>query len=700
MKLGDVVDAVRKRYWIILVLILVASLIAAVAGYVQSPVYKVEITMAAIPPTNPTTQMPDPTIGAAYIAAMPSIANASESIGVAETVQAELLKKGIDIPAEELMGKVSALPEENSNAFKLTFTDSSPTRVADIANTWGTVLALKTLPPSEGIPNELYDPGFSEVIFDGTLRITSTAVPPDTPTQPKPLLYIGLGAFLGLILGFCIVVLIEYFDPHFRSPSEVEENLEAPVVGLVPKTKARDEAELLSSLGETSPIWDAYSELRTGLMFSSEEGSMRSIAVAAAIPFGTGPSASINLAMSIAAIERSTLLIDCDMGGQAVSRLMGCSNRPGLSDSIKGGKIARDSIVKTEVRNLSILPAGTPYENSSDLLSRPLFEDILGELESYYDKVILYAPSLSSSVDASIIASKTDSNLVVIDADKCTRRMAAEALKSYERLHLKPDGVILTNVKMKRFQRKQQALKSAEKARVRTEVGMAAGIGSLQEGMVKERGKKRVEKAGAAREPKEVKAAPPVAEEPPGAPKPEPSKLGMTEEEIERMRTIVAEDFRRLGETGAPIPRQWLRALNSDKVDVRESAEIAIDAYYQAFLLKYKISEESIKNIAASIIRMMRREGEFAGMSEEEAQKHLRKMLVDAGARFSGASSGSSSNQTANIPGEQDAGGEAEAGEKQKDAGKGRRDEETGDHRDSGPPRQPHPEKDKPVDWE
>lgn len=704
MKLSDVADAVRKRYWIILVLVLVSALIAALVGYIQSPVYKVEITLAAIPPTNPTTQMPDATIGAAFIAAMPSIANASESIEVAETVHEELLKLGIDIPAEELLGKVSAIPEENSNAFKMTFTDESPTQVADIANTWGTVLARKTLPNTPDAPNPLADEDFSEIIFDGTLKITSTAIPPQTPTQPKPLLYVGLGVFLGLILGFSIVVLIEYFDPHFRSPAEVEEVLEVPVIGMIPKTKAKDDTALLSSLSEGSPTREAYSELRTGLMFSVEEGSIRSTAMAAAIPVGAGPSVSINLAMSIAAIERSTLLIDCDIRGQAVSKLMGSTKRPGLSDSIKSGKMARDSIVKTEVPNLSLLPAGTPHENTSDLLSRPLFEDILRELEGYYDKVILYAPSLSSAVDASIIASKANMNMIIIDADKCTRRMATDALNSFDRLHVKLDGAILTNVKMKRFQRKQQAMKTAEEMRVKKEAVAAVELGVVKKKSVKEAGKEPREKASKIQEEKEVKTAsltaertiPAKAEKSFVASKPEPIELGMTKQEIERMRTIVAEDFRRLGETGAPIPKQWLRALNSDKPDVRESAKIAIGAYYEAFLHKYNISEESIKNIAESIIRMMRKEGEFVGMSEEEAQKRLQKMLVDAGARFDSSSLDKSKSTSEGSS----ASHKARAEEEPEGTGKRHLGQEGSAGRSSRLSEQPQPEKDKPLDWE
>lgn len=101
-----------------------------------------------------------------------------------------------------------------------------------------------------------------------------------------------------------------------------------------------------------------------------------------------------------------------------------------------------------------------------------------------------------------------------------------------------------------------------------------------------------------------------------------------------------------MGEMGEPIPKNWLRALNSEKREVRETATAAITTYYHAFLRRYHISEESVRRITASIIRMMRREGEFAGMSEAEAQRHLQKLLIEAGAGSTAGTSGKGSEGT------------------------------------------------------
>ena len=97
----------------------------------------------------------------------------------------EAYKDGIDIPPEELLDKVSATPEANSTSITLTFTDGSPTRVAEIANTWGEVLELKTISPEEGLEESIFDKEFKDILLGGTLVVTNEAQVPDSPTMPR-----------------------------------------------------------------------------------------------------------------------------------------------------------------------------------------------------------------------------------------------------------------------------------------------------------------------------------------------------------------------------------------------------------------------------------------------------------------------------------------------------------------------------------
>ena len=714
MKPRDLAAAIRKRGWLIIVITIFAALVATIAARIQTPSYKVEIDVSAIAPINPQTRQPDSTIQGVYaLSVMASISNAMESIDIANGVHDRLLANGLDIPAEELLAKVKSEADVQTTFAHITVTDSSPTRAAEIANTWGEVIEIQS-----GNDEASQNSNLKSLLLEGSLIVTNDAVPPKKPTQPKPMVYLGLGIFLGLILGFSTAIGIEYFDPHFRSTEDVEETLGLPVLGSIPKLKASEAIALLSPGSGMTPANEAYSQLRSSIMFSLSERPSKSILVVAAIPTQEAPYFTANLARSIAFTERKTLLVDCDLRQQAVSKVMEAGDKPGLADSLaKRGSIG-PAIIETQIPYLFFLPAGRLSDNSSDLLSLPILDKYLQELEADYDDVILYAPALTLAIDGAIVASKVDLSLMVVDSERCSRGIVQSAMESFNMLHLKPGGVVLSNVKMRR---RERALRARMALKVNKEGPKAASRGLsraeakpvFQETKPPEKERRTSTFRAKPKAAVETSKPPLAARSPLIASKPEPEKTveppvekmqartgpfmeisevgppepssispsvsvfketqttgipeqapeaareerydsqlhrdaskphtditpaaagEKTEEELAQLKEVLTEDFRRMGASGASIPKDWLRALNSEDSKPRELAKIAIRAYYMAFLRRYDITEESVKRITESIIRMMRKEGEFASMNEKEAQGHLQKMLVDAGARFS-----------------------------------------------------------------
>jgi len=434
MKLSDALNAIKRRYWIIIALVIIASLTGAIASAVQTPVYEVRISMAAEAPKSPTTKMPDATTTFAMAASMQAVSSAAESIEIARATSENLKGGGINISPETLQDKVTASFEVNTTSLTIDFVDSSPTRVAEIANTWGeeTSRILSSKP----------------IMLGGTLVLTNQAVPPKSPTMPKPLAYIGLGTFLGLVFGVSLAIGLEYFDPHFRSSEETEEMLGLPVIGILPREKA------LSSWSH-----NVFSNIRTNLMLSQGDRDHKSILVASIMPnpeidqVNTGSQVTVNLAMSIARARRKTLLVDSNLKEATVSRLLGAERLAGLTDALLEHEPLKGLIAQTSTENLYLLPAGSEPIVPSDILSSSTFQEILRTLEDEYDVVVLDGPPLFASMDAAIVARNAASNLVVIDVRNCTRNGALKALEGFERFEIKPTGVILTNVKLNRLER-------------------------------------------------------------------------------------------------------------------------------------------------------------------------------------------------------------------------------------------------------
>lgn len=428
MKPQDIVTAIRKRWWVIVVLTLIAALTGTVMARFKSPLYRVEAQIAATAPKSVTTGAIDPTIQLAMSMVMPTIANAAESIKIAEATRQRLLKTGIDIPAETLLDKVSASAVPNSNGLKISVTDTSPTRVADIANAWAA--------ESSAILSK--DP----ILLGGKLVITNAAVPPKKPTQPKPMVYLGLGVFLGLALSFTIVIGWEYFDPHFRSEEETEEMLGVPVLGTIPKKQLSEAASI-----------EIFSGLKASLMFSLDGMSATSVTVAEAIAHSSGYTTAINLAKSMANMGGRTLLVDCDMRRHRVSALMGADKLSGVAEILEKGDALEDKVTPTSLPNLFLLPAGHASGSPSDILGTQKFAELVPLLEVSFEWVVISAPPLTDAVDAALIATRTRATLVVIDSQTCTRNTALKALQNLSRLQLEPSGVVLTNVKSSRRER-------------------------------------------------------------------------------------------------------------------------------------------------------------------------------------------------------------------------------------------------------
>jgi len=432
MKPGDAAYALKRRYWIIIALVLIASLTGAIVSIVQTPVYKVQIAMAAEAPISPVTKNPDPTVTFAMAASMQAIVNAAQSIEVADATSKKLKESDINLAPSDLQNRVTASFGANTTSLTIDVTDSSPTRVVEIANTWG-----------EETSRLLSD---KPIVMGGKLVLTNTAVPPKGPTMPNPLAYVGLGVFLGLVLGVSLAIGLEYFDPHFRSSEEAGEVLGLPVLGTLPREHT------LSSSSNT-----AYANIRTNLLLSREEHEYRSILMAPLIPdfekaqANLGARVTAQLAMSIAKTGRRTVLVDCDLSEGAVSELLGATGLAGLADALEETQPLERLIAGTDTSGLYLLPNGSRPGIPSDLLSSPIFPNILRDLEDKYDAVVLDGPPLIISMDSAIVAKSTRSSLLVIDVRNCTRSSALEALDNFDRFQIKPTGVILTNVKPKRL---------------------------------------------------------------------------------------------------------------------------------------------------------------------------------------------------------------------------------------------------------
>ncbi len=158
----------------------------------------------------------------------------------------------------------------------------------------------------------------------------------------------------------------------------------------------------------------------------------RVIMVTSALPGDGKTFTSINLAFSLAR-ERdiSVLLVDADLPKPHVSKIFGLQKEPGLMDALADESIAIESlVVTTNVRGLSILPAGTPAEGTAELLHSDRMRQLTASLCSHDPKrmVLLDSPPLLITSEGPALAVLAGQIVLVVRAGQTPSRAIVDAV--------------------------------------------------------------------------------------------------------------------------------------------------------------------------------------------------------------------------------------------------------------------------------
>jgi protein-tyrosine kinase len=145
---------------------------------------------------------------------------------------------------------------------------------------------------------------------------------------------------------------------------------------------------------------------------------------------------SINLAMSIAS-ERglNVLLVDGDVIKADLPDVMGFKAKQGFLDVLVDKNVdIQDVLVRTNVPNLTILPSGRSQDHATELLSGPGMSSLVSDIATRYsDRVIVInAPPVLVSSEAAVLATHAGQIVMVVEADKTSKRDVALALAQME----------------------------------------------------------------------------------------------------------------------------------------------------------------------------------------------------------------------------------------------------------------------------
>ncbi|MFA5339467.1 MAG: CpsD/CapB family tyrosine-protein kinase [Candidatus Omnitrophota bacterium] len=197
----------------------------------------------------------------------------------------------------------------------------------------------------------------------------------------------------------------------------------------------------------TGPVAEQFRVLRMHACSSEKNFNIKVIVVTSSAN-GEGKSvAATNLAVVMAQdFGKPVLLIDCNIRKPAVDSLLGVRSDRGLADVLSGNLKLEEALVKTDIANLVVLPAGQAPANPNELLASDRMKALLAEVRPQFEAVVLDTPAVIPFADPRILSKVVDGVIIVVRAGKTRREVVARAESILKSVGANIMGYVLTGV--------------------------------------------------------------------------------------------------------------------------------------------------------------------------------------------------------------------------------------------------------------
>jgi len=384
---------------------------------------------------------------------------------------------GDGVTGDQVLSSVSVDTGGDSDLAQISATTDSPELSAEMANAYGEAYiefrrtadqsqvqsaiervesSLAELTPAQqtsaraiALNDRIEQLQLVQALQTGKAELVQRATPPTSRSSPKPALNVAIGIVLGGLLGFGLAALRDRFDRRVRTVDELEELFALPILSRVPRTRSLAKGSAADP-GSTTPEGEAFRVLRTNLRFFNVDSELRSILVASPSAGDGKSTIARNLATTMAEMGDRVVLVEADLHkGGSLRGMVGNGDSEGLSSVLAGASLDQALIDITisvdgaqETRALTVLPSGPVPPNPSELLESDRMRQLLAELQTRYEIVVVDSPALGAVSDALALVPEVDGVVVVSGLGQTTRDAARRLSKQLSLTGTRPIGVI------------------------------------------------------------------------------------------------------------------------------------------------------------------------------------------------------------------------------------------------------------------
>ncbi|MGF3105735.1 YveK family protein [Rossellomorea sp. DUT-2] len=217
ISLKELIQTLKKRMSLIIILTLMAVLVsAAISYFVLTPIYQ-SSTQLLVNKSNDDQQSFNVGEVQTNLQLINTYNVIMKSPAILDIVIDDLK---LDMTTKELNEKITVQSEKDSQVVNISVQDEDPKQAAAIANKIA----------------EVFQTEIVKIMNVDNVSILAKAELGENPSpiKPQPLLNIAIALVVGLMAGVGLAFLLEFLDNTVKTEQDIEKGLELPVLGVIP----------------------------------------------------------------------------------------------------------------------------------------------------------------------------------------------------------------------------------------------------------------------------------------------------------------------------------------------------------------------------------------------------------------------------------------------------------------------------------
>jgi succinoglycan biosynthesis transport protein ExoP len=267
---------------------------------------------------------------------------------------------------------------------------------------------------------------------------------------PKTGVNYVLALFFGLLLPLLVIVIIFFVNNTIHNPEDISKLTSIPLIGIIGINT--DATNLAVFEKPKSALSESFRSIRSSLQFLYKKSNVavaKTLMITSSVSGEGKTFCSINIATVFALSEKKTVIVGLDLRKPKLFEEFNLTNSLGVVNYLIKQKSLDEIVNTTSIPFLDVILSGPIPPNPSELIMGDGMKELIEELKTKYDYIILDTPPVGLVADALELAQYCDVTLYIVRQNFTKKEMITLLNNRVNRDELLNTSIILNGFENK-----------------------------------------------------------------------------------------------------------------------------------------------------------------------------------------------------------------------------------------------------------